>query len=220
MPARAIIFDCDGVLVDSEVIYLEVERALLAQIGLRYDPVDYKERFIGLTMPDYFAALRSDFSKWGEGTFPEDFEHQVISQSMARIESELQTISGVEDVLHAFDGAKAVASSSQIDKLHKKLEITGLHHHFNPHIYSGDDVENGKPAPDLFLHAAAQIGHAPGNCIAIEDSANGVRSAVAAGMTVWGFTGGGHADDGLSQRLMAAGAHEVFGSFAEVGASL
>ncbi len=220
MPARAIIFDCDGVLVDSEVIYLEVERTLLAQIGLTYEPVAYKERFIGLTMPDFFAELRADFAERGEGTFPEDFEHQVISQSMARIERELQTIAGVEDVLHAFDGAKAVASSSQIDKLHKKLEITNLHHHFNPHIYSGDEVARGKPAPDLFLHAAEKIGHAPSACIAIEDSANGVRSAVAAGMTVWGFTGGGHADDGLARRLKAAGAHEVFESFAEVSAKL
>jgi beta-phosphoglucomutase-like phosphatase (HAD superfamily) len=98
--------------------------------------------------------------------------------------------------------------------LHVKLRLVGLHGDFDPHIHSGDDVAHGKPAPDLFLRAASGLGVNPGECVVVEDSVHGVRAGVAAGADVWGFTGGGHADAGLADRLRAAGAALVFSDFA------
>ena len=111
----------------------------------------------------------------------------------------------------------AVASSSGIDGLHEKLKLTGLHHLFSPHIYSGQQVERGKPAPDLFLFAAARLDRAPEDCLVIEDSVNGIRAAVSAGMEAWGFTGGGHADADLEGRLIHAGAQKVVSNYDELG---
>ena len=93
--------------------------------------------------------------------------------------------------------------------LERKLKRTGLWEHFAPHVYSADHVANAKPAPDLFLHAAAALEIEPGACLVLEDSVNGVMAAKAAGMTVWGFLGGGHAHDGLGQRLLVAGAERL-----------
>lgn len=220
MSISAIIFDCDGVLVDSEVLFLEVEMKFLAQLGLHYEIGAYQKRFIGLTMTDYFSALNSDLLALGKGSLPPGFEEDLVKDSMARIEAELQMIPGADILLEQFSGSIAVASSSSVVALHKKLKLTGLHRHFHPHIYSSDYVSSGKPAPDLFLHTAQKIGKDPGECIVIEDSENGVQAGRAAGMKVWGFTGGGHADRELATRLRDAGAHEVFGSFAEVQSAL
>ena len=129
-------------------------------------------------------------------------------------------ILGVVTLLAQDPGAVAVASSSAIDTLLIKKNMTGLHHPFHQHIFSGDQVKNGKPAPDLFLMAAERLGHDPAGCLVIEDSVNGVRAGLSAGMTVWGFTGGGHADENLESRLRGAGAHDVLPDFAAVRARL
>jgi beta-phosphoglucomutase-like phosphatase (HAD superfamily) len=104
---------------------------------------------------------------------------------------------------------KAIASSGSRHGLERKLKYTGLWDHFAPHIYSADHVVNAKPAPDLFLHAAAALGVAPADCLVLEDSVNGVTGARAAGMTVWGFLGGGHAHDRLGAGLLEAGAEKL-----------
>lgn len=127
---------------------------------------------------------------------------------------------GVEALASRLEGPKAVASSGRVEKLASKLRMTGLYDLFAPHIYSAEQVGIGKPAPDLFLLAAKSIGCPPETCVVIEDSLNGVQAGVAAGMTVWGFTGGGHADDGLADRLRGAGAHAVFANFTEIAAQL
>ena len=120
---------------------------------------------------------------------------------------------GLEPLLASMTLPKAVASSSTVRSLQRKLSLTGLASWFGDHVYSAEHVEHGKPAPDLFLHAAAKLGHAPGDCIVVEDSVLGVQAGVAAGMQVWGFTGGGHGDAGLGQRLANAGAVRVFDRF-------
>ena len=99
--------------------------------------------------------------------------------------------------------------------LERKLKRTGLWEHFAPHVYSADHVVHAKPAPDLFLHAAAALQVPPADCVVLEDSVNGVIAARAAGMTVWGFLGGGHAHDGLGERLLAAGAELLVRDWAQ-----
>lgn len=213
---EALIFDSDGVLVDSEVIYLSVERELLAEIGLSYDYETYLSRFVGLSSKDYLSAVRSDFREKFATPFPDDFLEQLNARAVPRIEAELQPIAGVEKVLNAFGKPAAVASSAALEALHKKLTLTGRASLFDPHIYSAQLVTKGKPEPDLFLYAAEQLGVAPENCAVIEDSINGVRAARAAGMLAIGFVGGGHADAGLGERLKAHGAHWVASSHEEI----
>lgn len=220
MKTTPFIFDCDGVLVDSEAIYQAVELDCLAEAGLIYEHVDYTTRFTGLPEKAYVATLRQDYVARGLGVFPENLPETMNARGRARMKAELTAITGADAFLNTHQGPRAVASSSGVQTLQWKLEHTGLTDLFAPHVYSGDLVRNGKPAPDLFLLAASRLGVAPGQCTVIEDSVNGVRAGVAAGMTVWGFTGGSHADAGLRERLSSAGAHLVFGSFAEMAIQL
>lgn len=122
---------------------------------------------------------------------------------------------GCAAAVSALDLPRAVASSSGADFLREKLRLTGLLGAFDPHVYSADLVARAKPHPDIFLHAARQLDIDPTRCLAIEDSVNGVRAALAAGMTVWGFAGGGHVDAYGAARLAEAGAHEVVNTWAE-----
>lgn len=216
MTATAIIFDCDGVLVNSEALVIDVERRFLADLGLVYDDVEYLTRFVGTSETDFVAALQADHGERGTGRFPDDFLERVRAVCSERFTTELRAVEGVEALLASLDRPKAVASSSTIRSLERKLALTGLADWFGGHVYSAEHVTRGKPAPDLFLHAAARLGVRPAECVVIEDSVHGVQAGVAAGMRVWGFTGGGHADAGLCERLAAAGAAEVFGSFADM----
>lgn len=220
MNFAGIIFDCDGVLVDSERIHIAVERALLAEMGLEYDLADYQTRFVGLPDKVFVAELESDFAKLNRGAMPADFEERVHAIVWERFENELHAIPGLTTLLDKLDVPIAVASSSRLVSLHKKLHLTGLHAAFDPHVYSGEQVTHGKPAPDLFLFAAEQLGCDPEACLVVEDSVNGVRAGVVAGMQVWGFAGGGHADAGLQERLARAGAHRVFANYADMLSSV
>lgn len=220
MTKTAILFDCDGVLVDSEAIYVEVEREHLGRIGLTYDLHDYQQRFNGLMAKDFFSLVRSEHAKLDAGSFPEDFFPDLDQATTDRINRELTAIDGIADILAQDRRPRAVASSSRLDRLHVKLRQTGLHGFFEPHIYSGEQVENGKPAPDLFLYAAHNLGVAPESCIVIEDSVNGVLAGLAADMEVWGFIGGGHASERLGERLSEAGATKVLKTHEELGAQL
>ncbi len=212
----ALIFDSDGVLVNSEVIHIAAEQELLAELGLTYDYPTYVSRFVGLSNADFHSELASDFAKRIGGEFPRDFASQLQERVWPRIEAELKPMDGVEHLVSAFGGRVAVGSSASIDKLARKLEIANLDRLFAPHIYSAEHVRKGKPAPDLFLYAAEQLEVRPERCVVIEDSVNGVRAAQAANMTAIGFVGGGHADPALADRLKAAGAAVVASSHAEI----
>ena len=208
----AIIFDNDGVLVDSETIHVAAERELLAEMGLVYEHGAYLKRFVGLSNSDFHRELDRDHQAIFDRPFPSDFSDRLRARVWPRIESELQPLPGVADLVQSFGGPVAVASSAIFERLTRKLEITGLHELFDPHIYSFQHVPNGKPAPDLFLHAAARLGVAPERCLVLEDSVNGVIAGRAAGMVTFGFVGGGHVDDEHGARLKAAGAHDVINS--------
>lgn len=210
MNFSAILFDCDGVLVDSEAIYMDIERAHLSRLGLTYSRRDYQERFTGLASADFYKAIEGDYASLGKGAFPDGFADGLDRAAKERLDRDLVAVGGIKPLLELYRGPKAVASSTRLSRLNEKLRQTGLYHYFDPHIYSGEQVRNGKPAPDLFLFAAANLRAAPKECLVVEDSVNGIRAGRAAGMTVWGFTGGSHGDDALKKRLFEAGATEVY----------
>ncbi|GJL90691.1 MAG: hydrolase [Hyphococcus sp.] len=222
MKFNAVIFDCDGVLVDSEVLAIRGERAALEGLGLDYSPQDYVRKFVGLHDGAFFEALRADYRARHATDAPEDFEDQVLA-GRGRERHLLQVVEGADDALRTAQqviGRIGVASSSRAHFLKSKLERTGLYDLAAPHVYSADLVAHGKPAPDIFLYTAERLGVDPARCLVLEDSENGVRAGVAAGMRVWGFLGGGHIFDGHGDRLLRAGAEKLSRNFAEFSAQL
>lgn len=213
---KAIIFDNDGVLVDSELIHIAVERELLAELGLHYDLQTYTSRFVGLSNSDFYSELTKDCDALSLGEFPADFDERLRARVWPRIEAELKPIPGAEELAAKFEGAVAVASSAPLSRLERKLTITNLFDLFAPHIYSSDHVENGKPDPDLFLHAAKRLTISPSNCMVVEDSENGVRAGRTAGMFTVGFIGGSHVDETHRAKLLNAGAHLIASSHDEI----
>ena len=220
MHASPVIFDCDGVLVDSEVIHLAVEREHLAALGLVYEDAAYLTRFVGLADAAFRREIERDHRARGLGPLPAGTFERMAAQASGRLERALRPLPGAAAFAAGLRGPRAVASSSNAAALEFKLRKTGLRRYFGPHVHAGDQVANGKPAPDLFLRAARGLGADPADCRVIEESVNGVRAARAAGMEAWGFAGGGHADADLPRRLRAAGAMQVFSSFAEASAFL
>lgn len=217
MSFDAIIFDCDGVLVDSEVLAIRGERTALADLGLSYTPEEYVRRFVGLHDGLFFDHLRADYLAAHGRAAPDDFEEQVLA-GRRREMAALSVIRGADRALAAARraaGKIAVASSSRAAFLKGKLERMGLYDLAAPHVYSADLVANGKPAPDIFLYAAEKLAAAPARCLVLEDSVNGVKAGRAAGMTVWGFTGGGHCYDGYGARLADAGADRIIAHYDE-----
>lgn len=180
---------------------------MLAEQGLIFERSDYVNRFMGLSTDAFHAAIDGEAQKRLGRPIAE-----AVRQSerlRAVMVAELTEVPGAGHAVAGLTLPKAIASSGSVGGLERKLKRTGLWDHFAPHVYGADHVANAKPAPDLFLHAAAALGVSPGDCLVLEDSVNGVKAARAAGMTVWGFLGGGHADDGLGARLAQAGAERL-----------
>jgi HAD superfamily hydrolase (TIGR01509 family) len=216
---EAVIFDCDGVLVDSEVLALEVELAALAEIGLDYDQAEFAARFMGMNNLTFFEALSVDCRARKGHDLPEGFAQACHARYRAAF-TRLGEVPGAGAAISSIVHRKAVASSSEGNVLEEKLRRTGLWDLFTPHIYSTDLVRHAKPAPDIFLHAAQALNAQPVKCVALEDSSNGVRAARAAGMRVWGFLGGGHMDAASGERLLAAGAERVVADWPEAATLL
>ena len=212
---QAVIFDCDGVLVDSEVLFHAVELDVLAEFGLVYESVSFKARFLGMSDKAYYAALEEEaLEKLGRSIIAE-LRPRMRAKALEKFETELQAVAGALEAVNAVRLPKAVASSSSIKALDHKLKRFGLWDPFAPHVYSAEHVTHAKPAPDLFLHAAEKLGVAPADCLVIEDSVNGVNAALAAGMTVWGFSGGSHMNPTLRGLLKEAGEHGHVADWAE-----
>jgi HAD superfamily hydrolase (TIGR01509 family) len=162
-------------------------------------------RFTGMRTVEIQSAIEAAAGR----KLPDDFDAQLLSATMRRFAAELQPIPGILETLRALKKRKCVASSSRLERVRASLEITGLLGCFEPHLFSAFDVPRGKPAPDIFLHAAARMGVATSECIVIEDSPRGVEAAVAAGMPAIGFAGARHATPELGRSLIAAGARSV-----------
>jgi HAD superfamily hydrolase (TIGR01509 family) len=217
---RAVIFDCDGVLVDSELLGLQVEHRALAEVGLTYEFGEFERRFLGLPSQDHLRALDADaFQRTGRH-LPADFAKRVSENMSKSFAQRLQPVKGAAQFVNALTVPKAVASSSMTRSLEWKLVLTGLREAFGEHVYSTERVTRGKPAPDLFLLAARGIGASAEMTLVLEDSANGIRGAKAAGMIAAGFTGGGHCGPGHKEMLVSAGADMVFPSFSALAAFL
>jgi len=184
-----LIFDCDGVLVDSEVISAGVLAEALKAHGAEVDEAMVYRRFLGRSMDAVRDVLATDFGL----RVREIFDLRLRDRLNERFRRELRPIPGVTQALGKMDVRRCVASSSRPERLRLTLDVTGLLPLFEPHIFSATMVKNGKPAPDLFLHAARRMGVAPSSCVVIEDSPAGVEAAKRAGMRVYAFTGGAHA---------------------------
>ncbi len=209
MASNLVIFDCDGVLVDSEPISNRVFRDMLDEIGVPLT-LDYMyEHFVGLSMSmcmDHVAQLRGQ-------PVPDDFLVRVQQRTEEELRANVQPMPGIHEVLDALRLPYCVASSGAHSKIRTSLGATGLLDRFEGRVFSAQDVARSKPAPDLFLHAAATLGYPPEGCLVIEDTPTGVRAGVAAGMRVFGFNA-----ITPRKRLVDAGAHATFEAMGELPA--
>lgn len=219
MRFEAIIFDCDGVLVDSEILGLDDSAAYLRRHGFSWSPAELVRLFTGYR-DDVFAVRLTQHYRSLHGAEPDPGFFQGLIETRRAKRDQLKPVPGAEAAMGALRLPAAVASSSRTEFLVSKMQRTGLYDFFAPHVYSADLVAHGKPAPDIFDYAAARIGADPARCLVIEDSENGVKAGLAAGMTVWGFLGGGHCFDGHGDRLIAAGAQLCADDFPHLTALL
>ncbi|MGN6871005.1 MAG: HAD family hydrolase [Solirubrobacteraceae bacterium] len=183
---RLVIFDCDGVLVDSEPIAVRIDVEMLAEVGVRMTEEEVIERFVGRSPEVILAETEARLGQ----RVPEGWFERGEARIREAYATELKPVSGIVGALGAIEDPVCVASSSGHENLRFKLELTGLYERFAGHIFSATEVTNGKPAPDLFLHAASRMGVAPADCVVVEDSRYGVQAARAAGMDVLGYAGG------------------------------
>jgi HAD superfamily hydrolase (TIGR01509 family) len=181
-----VIFDCDGVLVDSERIAIRVEAEFLAELGWPLAEAEIIERFMGHTSEYMDQAIEFQLGS----RLPRDWKDQFQRRYREAFAAELVPVDGVLEALDQLTIPACVASSGSHDKLRFTLGHTGLYERFEGRIFSGYEVARGKPAPDLFLHAAARMGAEPACCAVIEDSRPGVEAARAAGMATFGYAGG------------------------------
>jgi HAD superfamily hydrolase (TIGR01509 family) len=209
---KLLIFDCDGVLIDSEIIACRVDAECLTEAGFSITADEVAENFVGVSSAQMFAWIEHRHGR----KLPDDFPRTLKARLQSAFASELKPMPGVAQVLDMMPTARCVASSSYPDRLSFTLGHTGLLDYFVPHIFSATMVRRGKPAPDLFLYAAAQMGIEPRDCLVIEDSRAGVEAANAAGMRVLGFIGGAHCRPDHADRLRNAGANAIFSDMREL----
>ena len=205
------IFDCDGVLVDSELIALSELSDIMSEHGKSMSVAECQDAFMGMHNADIVRAIEERIGRRLPGEGP-----RMRDRMIERLKRELQPVPGIADALTRLAGPRCVASSSDRARIELTLELTGLTRFFGRHIFSGTEVARGKPAPDLFLHAAEAMDTPPDACIVVEDSVMGVRAGVAAGMPVIGFLGGAHANAGFEMRLREAGAVRVVHRMSEL----
>lgn len=179
-----IIFDCDGVLVDSERLAVRTEAEILASLGWPLTQAEIVERFVGRSAAYMHSQVEKELGR------TVDWEREFESRYRAVFEEELRPVEGIDEVLQALSVPLCVASSGTHDKIRFSLGLTGLLGYFQERIFSVQDVHRGKPAPDLFLHAAEQMGVSVDACAVVEDSPSGIEAALAAGMQPFAFSGG------------------------------
>ena len=211
-----LIFDCDGVLVDSELPVCTAVSEELTRLGYSITPEDVVRRFAG--RPEWEMMIEIE-REWGHAV-PADY-FAAMKQRVDRLfRTELEPIDGAREMLTAMQMPRCVASSSAPAKLQQGLQFVGLYDFFAPNIVSARLVARGKPAPDVFVFAAGWMHTPVRECLVLEDSEPGVRAAHAAGMRVWGFTGGSHCGPDHAERLLAAGAERVLSHMRELPEAL
>ena len=206
MNVDLIIFDCDGVLVDSEVISCRAHAETLTRHGYPITSEQVLERFLGVSDREARQTIEREMGR----ELPDDFEAQMKQAALQRYTGELGAIPNIGEAIDAIKLPKCVASSGTPEKIRHGLTCAGLYDQLAPHIFSATQVSRGKPAPDLFLFAAEQMKAQPARCLVIEASVPGVTGGCAAGMIVLGFHGGSHCPPGHAEMLRAAGATFTF----------
>lgn len=187
-PIDLVIFDCDGVLIDSEVISATTLIALLAKLGVDIDFPYVQKNFIGRSFQKVAAEISQQFNL----KLPQSFEADYRAELLNTFEAQLKPTQHVAQILKQLNVKICVATSSSPERVGKSLKITKLAPYFNNHIFTASQVKNGKPAPDLFLLAAKTMNVKPANCLVIEDSLPGIEAAINAQMPVWHYQGGSH----------------------------
>lgn len=200
-----IIFDCDGVLIDSEIISARMLREEALVWGVDISIAHILENYVGRSYPTVLAQIQEQF----QIELPDDFGQAYRSRLLLAFERELRPIDGVKDMLLTLEFPYCVATSSSPERVARSLSMTGLWDHFEGRIFTASQVSRGKPAPDLFLLAAGASGASVENCIVVEDSKMGIQAGLAAGMKTIRFTGGSH----ITQKHDAAGSQLTFDNF-------
>ncbi|MCM2440866.1 HAD family phosphatase [Agrobacterium vitis] len=201
------LFDCDGVLVDSEIIAAKVESKLLTEAGYPISVEEMGERFSGMTWKNILMTIEKEVDIPLSASLIDKSE-ALLDQRLAR---EVKLVEGVTYALSRLQGPRCICSNSSSPRLDMMLTKVGLKEFFAPHVYSAKDLgaDRVKPKPDIYLHGAAQFNVKPQNCVVVEDSVHGIHAARAAGMRVVGFTGASHTYPSHADRLTEAGAETV-----------
>jgi HAD superfamily hydrolase (TIGR01509 family) len=187
-PVELVVFDCDGVLVDSERLAITIDARMVTEVGWPMDEAEVVERFTGLSEASMFALVEEHIGR----PLTDDWHDRFQAAYRHVLDTELTAVPGIFEALDALDAAgipTCVASSGTHERMRRTLGRTGLYDRFDGRIFSASEVEHGKPAPDLFLHAATKMGAEPEACAVVEDSAHGVQAARSAGMRAFGYAG-------------------------------
>jgi HAD superfamily hydrolase (TIGR01509 family) len=211
------VFDCDGVIVDSEIIASSVDSELLAEVGYEITAQQVTHRFAGLTSSSIGEIVEAEIGR----KLPEDFFKRTKAEIDRRLANELRPVAGIVELLDHLDGPRCVCSNSSMERLKISLERTRLWDRFAPHIYSAVEVgdRQPKPSPNVYLYAFKELGVDPREAVVLEDSSFGVAAAKAAGARVIGFTGGSHTWPTHADVLTDAGAETVIHRFADLPAT-
>lgn len=209
---RGLILDFDGVIADSETIANRVLARLVTAAGRPTSLADSLANYCGRRWPDLAALIETDLGR----AAPADLPEQLRSETLAAFTTELKEVPGAGAFIRQFaEIPRCIASSSSPERISHCLVLMGMEELFIGRIFSAEAVTHGKPAPDIFLHAAERLNLVPAHCLVIEDSVAGVEAARAAGMTAIGFCGGSHVGAGHGLRLEAAGAYAIAASWVE-----
>jgi HAD superfamily hydrolase (TIGR01509 family) len=209
VPIRHIVFDCDGVLVDSELILSDLEIVLARRIGVTMPPAEMHRRFLGRTAREQWTELAQQFTV----VLPDDFHARRVREAKHALSARLKPVPGVPDTLARLGQTMTCASNSEKEMLEHKLQVAGIAHHFGARTISHEDVARPKPAPDIYREAVARSGLPLLETVVVEDTRTGAVAAIAAGLPVIGFIGGDHATPEMAGELKEAGAFTIVEDF-------
>ncbi len=211
-----VLFDCDGTIMDTELLAAECEVEALSAYGIKLTPREFSARFAGTSSEVVKDAMEEELGR----SLPDDHIKTVKSKMREKLWREAKPMPGIQELLDQLDQPRCVCSNADMEKLKIELTRGELWDRFRPYVFSAHDLESNKrkPEPDIFLHAAAEFEVAPENCVVVEDSIAGIKAGKAAGMRVIGFTGGSHTHPAHADELTEAGAETVVRRLAEIPA--